>query len=944
MRIPEPLNFNRTQKTASLAENKSGSARKILAAVATDLVKTDGTVKSGYLKLKMRDGEAHLQSNHIGGGATAATDLVKNLVQDAYGENARQALDLYLQGKGKDKIGTLSFVKLIQRMEADADTVKGQAPRLAQAKGLDPGALIVAGLNSRPEQEQSAAAAGRLQMASAQRLLDASSIASDPRHALPGATAELNSLREAMSTIRALQLVPPEDSSTVELKLLELTQELETEGKKLDLSESADRVAQGPDIQSLKARLREATTEIEGLFAKHQELGEVGVKSTSSKDLKGVVDSAKPLRDQIQSLTKQAQALSGQIRQAATGALVLENASWCETDADGNLQIKLDLPPNKKLEIAETFKATLDQVVRGGSASGKAAHPGLAHFEAQMGAMQRRLEDRAEKLAQSAGGKALGEQILSEMKPLYAALETALTKRNGVEKRIWGARDIGDLYTLEQALSSGSPSLEAKDSPAQLADLLDADAQVQQARQKALDHIGLLRGTVEADAEGLLSTGAQRVLQRTLDGWDQKCRIANTDIGWEESSPTTVKHFAKPAAPASVQGLGPAWALARQGALMGVVNPTSGTILLPREDARGNGENVLSLDREPAQDWNNVSPQESLTYLSRLGDRQRAVVLSAGLEAKDSYAAAGGRREDISAYSDRFQNLIKSREAFPNAPWQPNLLGYCGDEQGLKLIFEEVAPTHASGMRLENTLISPALYESTVMPPPKEEVRNVMSTYIADMAACMAELHEQGWRMTQDVAYKHNCFGVSPEGKLKLLRTIAPGTSTNIENNVKSLARALIGNMGVLGPDSAEYLRNFKEEAGRGRVGFMYEPDTDERAFEIKVDSILTRAYLDEAAEDGVQMLAAAEDGMQIFETDPSARKRVYSSLGLQAYGDWIERALSPQSTSSPATALELANLIKANEPGAGSATARSGLYLAAQRVFDQQYRTKVRN
>jgi hypothetical protein len=66
--------------------------REILAAVATDLVKTDGTVKSGYLKLKMRDGVGHIQSNHIGGGATAATDLVKKLVHDAYGENARRAL------------------------------------------------------------------------------------------------------------------------------------------------------------------------------------------------------------------------------------------------------------------------------------------------------------------------------------------------------------------------------------------------------------------------------------------------------------------------------------------------------------------------------------------------------------------------------------------------------------------------------------------------------------------------------------------------------------------------------------------------------------------------------------------------------------------------------------------------------------------------------------
>jgi hypothetical protein len=68
----------------------------------------------------------------------------------------------------------------------------------------------------------------------------------------------------------------------------------------------------------------------------------------------------------------------------------------------------------------------------------------------------------------------------------------------------------------------------------------------------------------------------------------------------------------------------------------------------------------------------------------------------------------------------------------------------------------------------------------------------------------------------------------------------------------------------------------------------------------------------------------------------------VYAGLGLQAYGDWIERALDPESASSPATARELANLISVNEPEAGSETARRGLYSAAKQTFHAQYANRL--
>ena len=99
----QQLRVDTAAKTAQL-QGYEGGSRKFLKTLAADLIKADGTVKGGYLKLSVSGDEVNIKSNHIGGGATAATDLVKKLVQDAYGDKATEALNQYLQGKGKDKV------------------------------------------------------------------------------------------------------------------------------------------------------------------------------------------------------------------------------------------------------------------------------------------------------------------------------------------------------------------------------------------------------------------------------------------------------------------------------------------------------------------------------------------------------------------------------------------------------------------------------------------------------------------------------------------------------------------------------------------------------------------------------------------------------------------------------------------------------------------------
>lgn len=120
--------FDSTQKTARLAApaddqapsstSNAERARELLRGMATDLV-SNGKVKGGYLRLS-RDGEgARLAAGHFGSGATAATDLVKNLVRDAYGDVATRALDNYLSRSSGGKVGTQSFVKLVQSLESE---------------------------------------------------------------------------------------------------------------------------------------------------------------------------------------------------------------------------------------------------------------------------------------------------------------------------------------------------------------------------------------------------------------------------------------------------------------------------------------------------------------------------------------------------------------------------------------------------------------------------------------------------------------------------------------------------------------------------------------------------------------------------------------------------------------------------------------------------------
>jgi hypothetical protein len=94
-------------------------AREFLKQVAVNLIKDDGSVKSGYLRVSANDSWS---AGHLGSGATKATTQILDQVQLAYGPEAKKVLQNYLENTSAKpgtagKIGTQSFVALIQKME-----------------------------------------------------------------------------------------------------------------------------------------------------------------------------------------------------------------------------------------------------------------------------------------------------------------------------------------------------------------------------------------------------------------------------------------------------------------------------------------------------------------------------------------------------------------------------------------------------------------------------------------------------------------------------------------------------------------------------------------------------------------------------------------------------------------------------------------------------------
>ncbi len=117
-------------------------ARQALGRMAAELTDGKGHIRSGYLRLT-NSGTMNAGGWMTSGNQKLATTAVRNMLLMAYGDQLgaegskqlRAALDAYL-GKTGGSVGTRTFVKLVQTLEAKANRDDGQSPVRSQAETI----------------------------------------------------------------------------------------------------------------------------------------------------------------------------------------------------------------------------------------------------------------------------------------------------------------------------------------------------------------------------------------------------------------------------------------------------------------------------------------------------------------------------------------------------------------------------------------------------------------------------------------------------------------------------------------------------------------------------------------------------------------------------------------------------------------------------------------
>ena len=120
----------------------AAEARALLSEVRSQLVASDGTIRSGYLSLQggSRPKLENLSRFNVTAHPMAATHFVRQLIDKAYGDmdpasraHLQGAIEKYLEKSG-GKLGTLSFVKLFDALESAATGVPSAGSRSQGAR------------------------------------------------------------------------------------------------------------------------------------------------------------------------------------------------------------------------------------------------------------------------------------------------------------------------------------------------------------------------------------------------------------------------------------------------------------------------------------------------------------------------------------------------------------------------------------------------------------------------------------------------------------------------------------------------------------------------------------------------------------------------------------------------------------------------------------------
>jgi hypothetical protein len=559
-------------------------SRRLLQKMASDLIKKDGTVKSGYLKLNVSNNGSSIKSNHIGGGATDATTLVKNLVMNAYGKEASDALERYLDGKGKNKVGTLSFVKLVQSMEEDFQNTTNRfaaVPELAEVKGLDSGSLDVSHLQSWPTIVNNAHSKVISKLREAATYLDAPAPTTftQLQDSLVKAQKHFNDLSEAIKINEAdgreIDANMP-DGAQLLVRLQQVIDQASglLNDPKTALLKIAEGLKEDTVMTQLKLQRTEAKEQIFRLADAHEKLDQQALgPNMTAKQINEVIEQQEALLVQVQALVAQDKSLANQMFDVATRSLARAIGPVVQLDEADQPQWSQEVGPAVRSDLSAAFNNAREHMVRGNpSPVDEASRRGLSHYEYQMQSVQTRLKQQAAKLETGSSGKDLGNQILNEMRGLNLALHGALSVRGKVEDLLWGKLNSETSKSiLQDALLFGrfpSPLQEQ-----QLQELSHLNDKIDLCRQQALDRIKAFKAGIEANEGDVLSGTAKSDLLRALDQWDRRIRIADTDAGLDNLSHSILQQYEEPAVPESLRNLGPAWKFSKHGNSIAVYNP-----------------------------------------------------------------------------------------------------------------------------------------------------------------------------------------------------------------------------------------------------------------------------------------------------------------------------------------------------------------------------------
>jgi hypothetical protein len=245
----------------------------------------------------------------------------------------------------------------------------------------------------------------------------------------------------------------------------------------------------------------------------------------------------------------------------------------------------------------------------------------------------------------------------------------------------------------------------------------------------------------------------------------------------------------------------------------------------------------------------------------------------------------------------------KLDDNFPEARWKPTVRGYAANESGMHWILEDMAPIRG----MDDGMLNFKLQAN----------RTARTAVMRDMTEMVVALHDKGWALNKEMhELTSDVFAIGTDGNLKLFDSPKDKATTKMmQGDVQQLA--------------FQFLTTACDDKFTRLIGQRFQdsshwaPVNNQEALELFVNcALLTpEEWAAYSSPEGGTELSESDPGSRFME-DAQLRQAAFKALGLSAYANWLERAISgAEEGASPATALELSQLIERHEKPADPKT-----------------------